>query len=589
MQYKGLFWSAVVRAILSLRRDQGKAEAADTTGLAALNELETGLTQQSQLEQLLTALCPPADRHLLGRSLIGYFDFNKMGNLVVYAMATRNIQAAMACFVPRAQQLFHSEVALTKDEEAPTVALQWQASNSALIDDLQIYFLFALFRHLAGRHFDFSAIGSPHDAAGSLLAPLSQSKRLQDTQIHLRFASEWCLRPSFYHSQAIEKLLAPTLSQTEVPSIKQSLHNVFAKAEAPARIRAEWVAEQMGQTESGLRRLLRSHNIAFSAMLKEYIHDKSCQKLLGGSKTDDTAVELGFSDRRSFERSFKEFSGISAGQLRQLGNRLRFHKGNHSLLEIVDNLPPLPATIQSLLAMDDDNMTLKSVVKLVSKDPIFQAHVMSKASKAIYGSAPENLEQAIGRNLGLSNIKQLAVLFAAQQQLTAQCRHNDVEKLTDAMLLCLPVFNAIEAEHSSQLAVTEELRQIMLFSTLSLFLVFHDKCLFVDGVMRTWDEAEDFAHFVAQVSEEFGICLYGATSLMLLRWGFQSSINQQLWKLCQAIEAPASAGVAGKILTTQNVSFTASAMSEQHSEAVLATLPPAAIARVSTVLQQWKG
>ena len=292
-------------------------------------------------------------------------------------------------------------------------------------------------------------------------------------------------------------------------------------------------------------------------MLKEHIHDNSCHLLLSGVKTDDAAAQLGFSDRHSFERSFKEHAGISAGQLRQLGSRLRFQKGNSNLIDVVENLPPLPHSIQTLLDIEEESMTLELVVSIIEKDPIFQAHVMSKASRAIYGSPPKNLSQAIGRNLGLGNIRHLAVIFAAQQLLSAQCRFDNVGTLTDAMLLSASLFQKVFTFQSYNEDQTEQIKQLLLFGTLSLFLVFHDECLFADGALTLWEDTDSFEDFLQKINENYGICLYGATSLMLLRWGFQSAVNQQLWKLCQPDNsAGENHSLSEKIRLCHNVAFT---------------------------------
>nr|WP_252728252.1 helix-turn-helix domain-containing protein [Alteromonas sp. C1M14] len=327
-------------------------------------------------------------------------------------------------------------------------------------------------------------------------------------------------------------MLVGTLEETDDLPLKQRVKAAFQRASSPARIRAEWVASELGQTESAFRRQLRQESISFSALLKEFIHDQSCHLLLSGIKTDDAAAQLGFADRRSFERSFKEHTGISAGQLRQLGSRLRFQKGNGNLVEVVENLPPLPNSIQRLLNMNEEEMTLAKVVSLVERDPIFQAHIMSKASRAIYGTLPKNLEHAIGRNLGLGNIRHLAVIFAAQQLLTSQCRFPKILQLTDSMLLSSELFNTLFGFKKFSDDETEQIKQLLLFGTLSLFLVFHDECLFADGALTNWEETDSFATFIQCINDQYGICLYGATSLMLLRWGFNSAVNQQLWKLC---------------------------------------------------------
>ena len=350
-------------------------------------------------------------------------------------------------------------------------------------------------------------------------------------------------------------MLAGNLDTSNDLPLKQQVKEAFLKAPSPARIRSEWVATQLGQTESAFRRQLRQESISFSALLKEYIHDQSCHRLLSGEKTEDTAAHLGFSDRRSFERSFKEHAGISAGQLRQLGNRLRFQKGNGNLINVVENLPPLPNSIQSLLNMDCETMTLADVVSLIEKDPIFQAHVMSKASRAVYGSVPKNLEQAIGRNLGLGNIRNLAVIFAAQQLLTSQCRFDKVNLLTDAMLLSLTIFQRLFGFNRLNEDQTEQVKQLLLFGTLSLFLIFHDECLFSDGAVTHWDESASFDVFLNRINDEYGVCLYGATSLMLLRWGFNSAVNQQLWKLCSNDENGNSDSLTGQITLCHTIAF----------------------------------
>ncbi|WP_137167690.1 helix-turn-helix domain-containing protein [Salinimonas lutimaris] len=586
MQYKGLFWSAIVRSLLSLRRDSGLHNAVDSRALEMLHQLESGLFQDGDLHTLLAELIPVHQRISIGKSLIGYIDFNKMGNLVMFATAVKNIDSALATLQPRSSEIFSQQLSQHTSEAPLCTVLSWQGSASALADDLQVYFLFALFRHLAGRQFDFTRAELPL-AEASLLSSLSSAPIRHADNIQLAFEKKWGNQLSFYHSQAIEKLLAPTLSKTTGPGLKESIQAIFDRAEAPARIRAEWVAEQMGQTESGFRRTLKNHDIAFSAVLKEYIHDKSCQKLISGNKTDDTASELGFSDRRSFERSFKEFTGISAGQLRQLGNRLRFQKGNGSLLDIVDNLPPLPETIQALLNIEDDKLTLDTVVELVTRDPIFQAHIMSKASKAVFGSTPTNLEQAIGRNLGLSNIKHLAVLFAAQQQLNAQCRHADVEKLTDAMLLSHELYNRLFGFEQVNAEQKEIIRQLLLFGTLSSFLFFHEECLFVDGILTFWDDASSLLAFTQRISDEFGLCLYGSTSLMLLRWGFKNTINQQLWKLCQAQECVGVETIASRVILSQNLAYTTVALPHGDVDRELAALPAELATQATALLEKW--
>ena len=592
MHYQGLFWSAIIRALLSFRRDSGLSNERDNLALECIASVESGKLDDETLANLFHDLCPTSQFQQTGRSLIGYLDFNKMSNLVVYLTASKHIDDAMHVLGKHYRHLMGEQANLTETSDGTITTVEFSSSPHMILTELRCYFLLALFRHLAGRKFDFSRVTMPPMNAQpeALLAPLSRSDiNYESGKVRLCFANAWCEVASFYYSQSIKKMLSAGLEETHDIPLKQQVRDVFQKAASPARIRSEWVATQLGQTESAFRRQLRQDSISFSALLKEFIHDQSCHRLLSGQKTEDAAEALGFSDRRSFERSFKEHSGISAGQLRQLGNRLRFQTGNSNLLEVVENLPPLPHSIRSLLKMDAEAMTLPGVVSLIEKDPIFQAHVMSKASRAVYGTTPKSLEQAIGRNLGLGNIRDLAVIFAAQQLLTAQCRFSNIEILTDAMLLSYTVFQRLFGFSQYDDAQTEKIKQLLLFGTLSVFLIFHDECLFADGALSGWEESDSFRDFVDKVNQDYGICLYGATSLMLLRWGFASDLNQQLWKLCNIDERGSASSVAGQILLCHDIAFTSLAkLGEPQGYTAGDGLTEAQINTLTDVLAKWK-
>ncbi len=593
MHYQGLFWSAIIRALLSFRRDTGLSNERDIIALESVGQIENGKLDDDTLASLLHDLCPFNQFQQTGRSLIGYLDFNKMGNLVVYLTASKHIDDAMHVLGKHYQHLMGENANLTVTTDGTLTTVEFVPVSQSMLTEFRCYFLLALFRHLAGRKFDFTRVIIPpsQESQLTLLSALSQSDiTFQTGKVRLTLANSWCEVSSFYYSQSIKKMLAAGLEETRDVPLKQQVRDVFQKAPSPARIRSEWVATELGQTESAFRRQLRQESISFSALLKEYIHDQSCHRLLSGKKTDDVAEQLGFSDRRSFERSFKEHSGISAGQLRQLGNRLRFQKGNSNLLEVVENLPPLPHSIRALLNMNGDSMTLSNVVSLIEKDPIFQAHVMSKASRAVYGTTPKNLEQAVGRNLGLSNIRDLAVIFAAQQLLTSQCRFARVGVLTDAMLLSYTIFVRLFGFKEFNEEQAEKIKQLLLFGTLSLFLIFHDECLFADGALSGWDESESFAGFVNRINEEYGLCLYGATSLMLLRWGFTSDLNQQLWKLCNNSDDTASKGsVASRIQLCHDIAFTTLAEFDKKQDYTEGEgLSEQQLATLTDVLQNWK-
>ena len=512
MTYTGTFWSAVLRALLSLRRDKQLNTTDDEQVVALLPRVESNEVTAQQLAQLCDMLVAE-NTALTGQSLLGYLDFNKMGAVHCYASLSKDIRSALSASENITQAWFQPDetLQLRTDDSLATLVLKHTLPVSLV--PFQIAFFLLLFRHLAGRDFEFTAIDVPATDNLALLTPISRAPITateQQPQLRLSFNADWLDRESFFHSPKLQQVLARNFQQYTLQDSDNSLLVTLLKAfdtyTHPARIRAEGIAEKLNMNMSTFRRTLRNDDISFSAVLKGYIHEKSVHYLLSGKKIDDVTDLLGFSDRRAFDRSFKEFTGVSPGQLRQIGSRLRFQRGNQALVEVSDNLPPLPETINEIIQLPDEQLTVAKLVALISPDPVFQAHIMGKASRAVYGTTPVSLQQAIGRNLGVSQVRHLAVLFAAQQFLTVQSVHPDVAKLIDAMLLSHNLFHALFANdyNEEQLDI---LNQVVMFGPLSLLLIFHAEHISSETLYAQWSQSASFDAFVQQLDAEFNVCL----------------------------------------------------------------------------------
>lgn len=535
--YTGTFWSAVTRALLSLRRDKGLTTDNESTALAALSEIESGEYPINALSEKLSALLKADSPERIGQSLLGYLDFNKMGSFHCYLSMARDINAALDAINTFNSPLFEPSEEITIVKSESQVRLTVQASILPEMESFVVAFLLALFRHLAGRNFDFDGISLVHEHKFWLLEPISQARRTeQQPALSVTFPSQWLSNPSFFYSPKLQLVLVKNLQPLGESVFKQDLVDAFKQFDAPARIRSEAVGELLGMSESVFRRKLKQEQLSFSALLKSHIHERSINGLLSGEKVDVIAESLGFSDRRSFDRSFKEFTGVSPGQLRQISSRLRFQRGNQALIEVTENLPPLPETISHIVNLSDDQLTVSRLVKLIEPDPIFLAHIIGKASRALYGSVPQSLEQAIGRNLGVANVRNLAVLFAAQQFLTVQSIYPNIEKLIDAMLLSNTLFEKLFAsEYENEDKAL--LAQLTLFGPLALLLVFHSEHLDSTVFYDLWQQSATLDDFQSVLTSQYNFCLYGASSLLLVRWGFTSTVNQTLWRLCQESDA----------------------------------------------------
>ncbi|NVK55152.1 MAG: helix-turn-helix domain-containing protein [Alteromonadaceae bacterium] len=538
--YTGTFWSGVSRALLSLRRDKNLPTPTEPDTLQVLSQIESGDYPVEQLNEILSELFVCEAPELIGRSILGYFDFTRMGTIHCYLSMAKDINAALDALTLFSSPLFEATETINVEQSDTTVKLILKAQYLAEMELPIVAFLLALFRHLAGREFDFMRIENKYEHQCWPLAPVTNATLASHPHaLVVTFASQWLKRPSYYFSPKLQNILVKNLHQHSQSSFKYDLLQVFRQFPAPAKIRAEAVANAMGLTESVFRRKLRDEKLSFSALLKSHIHEQSVSQLLRGTKVDQLSEQLGFSDRRSFDRSFKEFTGVSPGQLRQIGSRLRFQRGNQALTEITENLPPLPETISEIINLSEQQLGVDKLVTLISADPVFRAHIMGKASRALYGNIPGSLEQAIGRNLGVSNVKYLAVLFAAQQYLTVQSVHPNLPSLIDAMLLSHALFDrAFASDYSEEDKAL--IAQLLLFGPLALLLIFHTEHLDAADFLATWQQSESFTDFIHCLTNEYNLCLYGASTLMLIKWGFTSDVNQSLWRLCQDRESKVS-------------------------------------------------
>ena len=583
--YTGTFWSAVTRALLSLRRDKSLTTEDEATALSALGDIESGDYPVTALNEKLALLSRSDSPQKIGQSLLGYLDFNKMGTFHCFLSMARDINAAVDALHTFAPPLFEASEELQINKTENQVTLTVKAGILADMEPFVVAFLLALFRHLAGRNFDFNQIELVHEHPGWLLASVSEAHcSYHHPALAVTFDAHWLASPSFFYSPKLQLVLAKNLQPAGEGGFKQDLVDAFKQFDTPAKIRSEAVSELLGMSESVFRRKLKQEKLSFSALLKSHIHERSINGLLSGEKVDVLAESLGFSDRRSFDRSFKEFTGISPGQLRQVGSRLRFQRGNQALIEVTENLPPLPETISHIVNLSDEQLTVSRLVKLIEPDPVFLAHIIGKASKALYGSVPQSLEQAIGRNLGVNNVRNLAVLFAAQQYLTVQSVHPNIERLIDAMLLSNALFESLFAsEYSSDDKAL--IAQLTLFGPLALLLIFHTEHLDASLFFEQWQNASSFNEFQSALAAEHNLCLYGASSLLLVRWGFTSKVNQTLWRLCQEPDAK----VNKRIRCCHELAFNSLCFNQAqiHDEQLAAVMSEQQLTEAMELLAKW--
>lgn len=118
---------------------------------------------------------------------------------------------------------------------------------------------------------------------------------------------------SVLHGEAETKLEQMARGQSFVDRVKQYLLSV-----PPRRMPdMSGVARDLGLSTRSLRRRLADDGASYKAIVQSVLEIRATQMLGDPNRTiQETAAEMGFSDPAAFQRAFKRWKGMSAGQFK---------------------------------------------------------------------------------------------------------------------------------------------------------------------------------------------------------------------------------------------------------------------------------
>ncbi len=319
--------------------------------------------------------------------------------------------------------------------------------------------------------------------------------------------------------------IQPTLLMTE--SVNRLLH----QCELPASLTIEQCASTLAMSMTSFRRKLTKEETSYKLIQSKFLNELCVRALLKKqTKVDALAITLGYSERATFERAFRNKFGISPSQFRDLSLVGGDESSYQKLTEIAENLPPMPKSCQLLLQEKNaDNLDLQRVVEIIGKDVVFSTRIMGLASKAIYGRTPKTLKEAIGRNLGVRTIVNFAVVYALQDALHEHVDPSILDKFTPAFLIAPKLFQLVRKLLVSDLKFDiAETEQVLIYSLLGILLLTH-KSAYRHEMIRYALRGIDNIHSLNQhIRESVDISLYSASSLILSLWHIDANIVKKL-------------------------------------------------------------
>ncbi len=314
-------------------------------------------------------------------------------------------------------------------------------------------------------------------------------------------------------------------------TLTEATNNLLNKCDLPASLTIEQCATSLAMSMTSFRRKLAQEESSYKLIQSKFLNELCVTALLTKhSKIDELAIKLGYSERATFERAFRQKFAITPAQFRELSLIGNNHSSHKKLIEIAQNMPPMPGSCRQLLdEKEQNNLDLQRMVEIVSKDAIFSARIMGQASKAMYGRTPKNLQEAISRNLGIGAVINFAIVYALKDALQDSVEQVIIDQYSAAFLLAPKLFQRIRQSLANNIKFDNTLtEQVLVFALLGVFLLSH-KSAYKHKLMRYSLQGIDDLHALNHhIRESMGISVYSSSSLMLSLWHIDANLVKQL-------------------------------------------------------------
>ncbi|MCJ8296719.1 MAG: HDOD domain-containing protein [Colwellia sp.] len=313
--------------------------------------------------------------------------------------------------------------------------------------------------------------------------------------------------------------------------LTEAVNLLLSKSDVPATLTIEQCAAALAMSMTSFRRKLGKEETTFKLIQHKFLNELCVHALLTKNVSVSALVlKLGYSERATFERAFRSKFGLSPAQFRELSLVGDDKDNQQNLSTIAKNMPPLPDSCQQLLKeKDKDSFDLQRVIDIVANDAIFTGRLIGLASKAIYGKTPNNIQEAISRNLGINTVVNLAVIYSVKDALAVHVDQKVINQCTHAFLTAPKFFQLMRKSAGIDVKFDIALiEQVLVFALLGILLLCHKEAVKHQLILHSLQGIDDLPSLNHHTLEVMGISIYGASALMLSLWHIDASVIKQL-------------------------------------------------------------
>ena len=376
----------------------------------------------------------------------------------------------------------------------------------------------------------------------------------RDTII-LHYGAHWLGQRLANENPAMRQILradldAQLLQLRAHHSLVEQIHIYLEKANFSTTTQVS-VANYFNMSESTFKRRLKSESTNFKSILQSFKQTRSLHLLSNDrNKFDSIALELGFSERASFERAFKTWYGMTPAQFRELARLCQITGPIEQILS-QENLPASPVICQRIVEITSHpEYDIDELSSAISSDPVLTGKIIGLSNSALYGGITKvsNLQQAIVK-LGVNQVKSIAMGILANNAAGGnETLPIDMKRYWSSALTT--------AHWAQQLGrLQPELKQ----DSESLFLagLLHNIGLVLLATLRP----DQMTELIPQLADHptlkdkadlekrvFGVSRYSASAILLAHWGLPVDLITIIHGIIQVIHGEKSRHLASQLV-----------------------------------------
>lgn len=290
----------------------------------------------------------------------------------------------------------------------------------------------------------------------------------------------------------------------------------------PAKWNKEEFAKELGLNNRTYDRMLKKYNTNFNALYKRQLRERSINSLIANNSVDFVAEEMGYSERKSFERAFKGWVGITPSSYKNMISDVKLESIRNHLINN-DHIPIFSdVTVRIIQCANSDKRSIEDICTIIEKEPVLSAKIISFASSAFFVNYRiDSLKDAISKCLGIESVLAISMpMLMNMKRSPTAFQHVNIKAIWEQILLCSEIILYLQKKYDIDGASWTDIYFASLFKDIGLIYLLYsneydilettDADIFVE---KTLSDAGDLIH------QRFGILPYTLTTIALTKWG----------------------------------------------------------------------